>query len=645
MCGITGFFETSALHNTAEQAAIGRTMTDTIAHRGPDDEGLWQDPDLPLLLGHRRLAIIDLSADGHQPMPSTSGRYVIVFNGEIYNFQSLRQTLEDAGHPTKSRSDTAVLLTAIDHWGLNETLQKLKGMFAFVLWDKKEKTLHLIRDRIGKKPLYVGWAGKTLLFGSELKAFKAHPDFSAKINRDALALYMRYACVPAPYSIYENVWQLLPGCRITLKTDTLKAGQDMAALMEPYWHLPRIVEESRHHAKPQTDKDAIDNFEALLEECVRERMVSDVPLGAFLSGGIDSSAITALMQKNAGRRVTSFSIGFDEAGFDEAAHARKIAAHLGTNHHELYITPQAARDIIPSLPTIYDEPFADASQIPTYLVSRFAREQVTVALSGDGGDEMLGGYLRHYATPQIWKKIGWMPPAMRRALAGSITALSADRWDKLAPHHPQFGERLYKVAEILPLGKAEDIYAHLTSQWTAPETLVKDGHEPLIPLMDPAWQPKNLSFAERMMVGDALSYLPHDVLTKVDRASMAVALEVRAPLLDHRVFEYCWTLPESMKIRNGQGKWLLRQVLARHVPESLFERPKQGFTIPIGEWLRGSLKDWAEDLLSVSGLREQGYLNHELVRTTWKDHLNGRGRHAHKLWTVLMFQQWLKAQK
>lgn len=640
MCGITGFFETRQKRDRAGIGVVGQAMNTALAKRGPDDEGGWQDPEIPLFLGHRRLSIIDLSEGGHQPMESASGRYILTYNGEIYNFHELGAELTALGVNFRGRSDTEIMLAAFEQWGLNQALQKLNGMFAFALWDRQAGVLHLIRDRMGKKPLYVGWSGACLAFASELKALRAHPDFVPQVNRNALALYMRYACVPAPFSIYDGVWQLPAGCRVTLDLRSLSAGSDLTSSFEPYWHHPRIVEEARARQQNPGDDEAVAHFEKLLTDAVRARMVSDVPLGAFLSGGIDSSTVVALMQLQAPRPVKTFCIGFAEQGFDEAAHAKKIAGHIGTEHHELYLKPRDALDVIPLLPEIYDEPFADVSQIPTYMVARFARKQVTVALSGDGGDEMLGGYLRHYTAPALWKRIGWLPRRIRESAANAIAALPTARWDALVPTHPQCGERLHKIAELLPLGGPDEIYRHLVSQWPDPAALVTGGAEPQIPLLDPAWQPKGLNFAERMMYGDALSYLPNDVLTKVDRASMAVSLEARAPLLDRSLFEYAWSLPLQMKIRNGQGKWLLRRVLARHMPEELFERPKQGFTVPIGDWLRGPLKGWAEDLLSEKRLVREGYLNAPLVRAIWQEHCAGKGRHAHKLWTVLMFQSW-----
>lgn len=617
-------------------------MAAAIRHRGPDDEGLWLDPDLPLLLGQRRLAIIDLTPEGHQPMESFSGRYVMTYNGEIYNFQDMRVELEAAHVPFHGRSDTEVMLAAIDHWGLNQALQKIGGMFAFVLWDRQERQLHFVRDRLGKKPLYVGWAGKALVFGSELKALRAHPDFDAEIDRDALALYMRYGCMQPPRSIYKGVWQLPAGHRMTLNLQDVQAGADLVPQMAPYWQLPRVIEEAKLKPAPQSDAQALAEFEALLEDAVKRRMVADVPLGAFLSGGIDSSAVVALMQKQSDRPVQSFSIGFEQAGFDEAPFAARVAAHLGTEHHELYVSAQDALDVIPLLPAMYDEPFADVSQIPTYLVSKFARQHVSVALSGDGGDELLGGYNRHINLPRIWRKIGWMPHFAKAALRRVIESRSAEGWDKILRRPPQIGTKLHKMAGALAFDNIEDSYIDLMSQWKAPGSLVLGAHEPQTFLQDTAWQTQGLSPAEQMMAGDALTYLPNDVLVKVDRASMAVALEARAPLLDYRLFEYAWRLPEHMKIRNGQGKWLLRQVLHKYVPAQLFERPKQGFAVPVGDWLRGPLKDWAEDLLSEDRLKAQGYFDAAQIRASWDLHQNGKGNEAHRLWTALMFQSWLE---
>ncbi len=640
MCGIAGLLELSASADRRALHGYAQNMAGALVHRGPDDGGVWQDPDVPLVLAHRRLSILDLSPEGHQPMASASERYVVSYNGEIYNYLDLQADLERAGVAFRGRSDTEVLLAAVDQWGLNLTLQKINGMFAFALWDRQERTLHLVRDRLGKKPLYVGWAGKAVLFASELKALRAHPDFRPEINRHVLGLYMRYGYVPAPYCIYKGVFTLPPGCRMVLDAENLQPGSDLSASIEPYWHHANVTTQAREKMRGLSDEEATEDFESLLSTCVRERMISDVPLGAFLSGGIDSSAIVALMQREAGPPVKTYTIGFHEAGFDEAAPARKIAAHLGTDHHELYLNPQDALAVIPSLPEIYDEPFADISAIPTYLVSRFARQDVTVALSGDGGDEMFGGYNRHFTGPKLWNRMKMMPLPLRRWMARGIKKWPTEHWDRVNPKHPQFGEKLYKLADALPLEGPEIIYKRLLSQWDKPPAT--DASELPIPLWQEEWMPKGLSFAERMMFGDALSYLPNDILVKVDRASMAVSLEARAPLLDARIYEFAWSLPERMKIRDGKGKWLLRKVLHRHVPKTLFERPKQGFNMPVGAWLRGDLRDWAESLLAEDRLANEGWLDAEQVRAVWQEHLNGTGNHATKLWTVLMFQAWLE---
>ena len=640
MCGFAGFYALKSGKTRSELHVTGKKMTTALAHRGPDSAGLWQDPDVPLVLGHQRLAILDLTQSGSQPMESPAGRFVIAYNGEIYNYFEIQRELEHAGITFHGRSDTEVILAAIEHWGLNLTLQKLNGMFAIALWDRKERKLHFIRDRLGKKPLYIGWAGHTLVFGSELKALREHPGFEPRVNRDVLALYMRYGFIPAPHCIYEDVWSLPAGFRLMIDTAALHAPVDLGTMIEPYWHTLRALEDAQGKRINKPESTIIAEFEALLTTCVRERMISDVPLGAFLSGGIDSSAIVALMQKISSRPIQTYSIGFQETGFDEAAYAAKVATHLGTNHHELYVSPQDALDTIPLLPDIYDEPFADISAIPTYLVSKFARRDVTVALTGDGGDEMLGGYSRHVMAPKITSRMRVMPRPVRRVMASALGAIPVRQWDTLARHLPQMGSAVHKAASILSLNTQEEIYNRLISQWPEPPV---PGAAHLRTLQDtPEWQPEDLSFGEKMMYWDALVYLPGDILPKVDRASMAVSLEARAPLLDRRIYDYVWRLPESIKIRDGKGKYLLREVLARHLPRELFERPKQGFSMPVGDWLRGPLKDWAEDLLNEKTLEQQGFLNPQVIRDTWQAHLKGRGHHGGQLWTVLMFQAWQK---
>lgn len=642
MCGIAGFFDTKAGMNRAEMQAAGTAMHRAIAHRGPDDHGLWQDPDAALLLAHRRLSIIDLSPEGHQPKESHSGRYVVTYNGEVYNFPALQAELEALGVSFRGRSDTEIMLAAFDVWGVNRALQKITGMYAFALWDRQERVIHFVRDRMGKKPLYVGWAGSALVFGSELKALRAHPQFEARLDRRATSLYMRYGYIHAPHSIYEGVWQVPAGCRLTLRLPGVAAGEDLAGLIEPYWHHPRQVEEARARSVPMDDRAAVDGLEHVLRAAVKSRMMADVPLGAFLSGGIDSSSVVAMMQQIAPAPVKTFSIGFEDAGYDEAVHARQVARHLGTEHHELIMTQKEALGVIPKLPEMYDEPFADSSQIPTYLVAKMAREHVTVALSGDGGDEMLGGYLRYTLVPDLWRRIAWMPPALRAAAADRLLAVSPQALNRMAPFYPRFGDKVHKFADFIRQRSADGIYQRLVSNWHAPETIVIGGAQPPVPLDSAAWQARGLGVTEGFMYADLLSYLPNDILVKVDRASMAVALEARAPLLDVSVFEYGWSLPMPMKIRGGKGKWVLRELLARYVPRDLFERPKQGFGMPVAEWLRTDLRDWAEDLLDEGRLRQDGYLTPEVVRAAWADHLAGRANHASRLWSVLMFQSWAR---
>ncbi len=642
MCGVAGFYNIKDDKEVGQCRAIGQAMEQAIAHRGPDAAHIWKSSDEPLVLAHRRLAIIDLSKDGEQPMSSVSGRYVVSYNGEIYNYLELQKDLESAGYIFQSRSDTEVMLTAFEHWGVNQTLQKLNGMFALVLWDKKERQLHFVRDRFGKKPLYIGWAGQDLVFASELKSFHAHPDFVPEINRDALALYMRYGYLHAPYSIFKNVWQLLPAGRMTLDVGNLKVGENLAEQMETYWSLKNIAEEGRAHLTNKSQNEIIDEFEEMLGRAVSMRMMSDVPLGAFLSGGIDSSAIVALMQKQASTPVKTFSIGFDEAGYNEAEHAKKVAEYLGTAHQEFYVGAQDAKDVIPSLPDIYNEPFADSSQIPTYLISKLACDQVSVVLTGDGGDEILGGYDRHTKIPALWSKIGWMPQALRKAGGGVLSLVPEAVYGALNSGNANFGAQVKRSIKLMGLKNADEIYADLVSAWPSGSALVKGGQEPLVPLRDEKFWPQNLGFAESMMFGDSLSYRPNDLMVKTDRASMAVALEARAPLMDYKLAEYSWRLPHHMKVRGRTGKWVLREVLKRHLPQNLYERPKMGFSVPIHAWLRGDLKDWGEDLLSHEALEKQGFLETEMVRKAWRDFQNNQGSQSvpKHLWSVLMFQAW-----
>jgi asparagine synthase (glutamine-hydrolysing) len=639
-------------------------MADQIVHRGPDDSGAWVDCEAGIALGSRRLAIVDLSPAGHQPMLSSCGRYVIAFNGEVYNFLDLRRELEPKGHSFRGHSDTEVMLEAIREWGLEAAVKKFVGMFAFALWDRRERALHLVRDRLGIKPLYYGSAGKVFLFGSELKALRAHPDFVPAINRDALALLMRHNYIPQPYSIYQGIFKLPPGCLLTIKTR--HSAPPVHALPVPYWSAKEVAESGAANPFLGSAQEARDQLDALLRDSVRLRMIADVPLGAFLSGGVDSSAVVALMQAQSNRPVKTFTIGFYEENYNEAPHAKAVAGHLGTEHTELYVTPEEARAVIPKLPVLFDEPFSDSSQIPTHLISALARRQVTVSLSGDGGDELFGGYPRYTLARSLWKWIGWMPRALRRRLAPIVSGLahlitardtassdpagaSYDRalgwlapWSDLYGRPGPMGGKTHKLAEVLALENREALYRYIVSGWKRPVEIVLGAQEPATILTDSARWANLPDFFQRMMFLDLVSYLPDDILTKVDRASMGVSLEARVPILDHRVVEFAARLPSSMKICHGQGKWLLRQVLYQYVPRELIERPKMGFGVPIDAWLRGPLRDWAEELLSEGRLRREGYFHPEPIRSRWAEHLSGQRNWDYCLWDVLVFQAWLE---
>jgi asparagine synthase (glutamine-hydrolysing) len=645
MCGIAGFLSPGG---TREEAGLTiRRMTDALVHRGPDAGGVWEDTRLGIALGNRRLAVIDLSPEGHQPMRSASGRYVLVFNGEIYNFGMLRGELERLGHSFRGHSDTEVMLAAFTEWGLEGALERFNGMFAFALWDREERSLHLARDRLGEKPLYYGLSSGVLLFGSELKALRVHPRFKSEISRDALALYLRHSYIPAPYTIYRGIHKLPPGTWLTID----EAGNASGPV--PYWSAKEVAEHGVAYPFEGSDGEAADRLDGLLRESVDLRMTADVPLGAFLSGGIDSSVIVALMQAQSNRRVETFSIGFYEGEYSEAEHAKAVARHLGTEHTELYVSPEEAMTVIPGLPTLYDEPFSDSSQIPTYLVSKLARSRVTVSLSGDGGDELFAGYNRYFWGRRIWRGAGWIPRGLRTGAAGALVALSPQEWDrvfgKLSPALPTEvrqrtpGNKLHKLAGALASENPEAMYLNLISHWKEPARLVKGGAEPLTSLRDPqSWAELSAS-VQRMMYLDMVTYLPDDILVKVDRASMGVSLEGRMPFLDHRVVEFAWTLPLSMKIRDGKGKWLLRRMLDRYIPKELIERPKMGFEVPIGGWLRGPLREWAESLLSEKRLSDEGFFDASTIRQKWSEHLSERHNWQYQLWGVLMFEAWLEA--
>ncbi|MCH9695874.1 MAG: asparagine synthase (glutamine-hydrolyzing) [Gammaproteobacteria bacterium] len=646
MCGFVGVLGGRGLAEVATGETALKSMADAIVRRGPDDAGYWHDPDNRIGLGHRRLAIIDLSQAGHQPMLSASGRYVIAFNGEIYNYVPLREALAQQGYDPawRGHSDTEVLLAGFDFWGIRETLEKCVGMFAFAVWDRQEKRLTLARDRIGEKPAYFGWQGDTFLFGSELKALRAHSAFEASVDRDALCLLLRHNHVPAPYSIYQGIHKLQPGCLLTV------SAIDPEPQISRYWSAEDVFANGSGNPFAGTAEQAVDHLEDLLKSAVGQQMVADVPLGAFLSGGIDSSLVVALMQSLSDRPVKTFSIGFNEDGYNEAVHAKSVASYLQTDHTELYVSPQQALSVIPELPKMYCEPFADSSQIPTFLVAQLARQHVSVSLSGDGGDELFCGYTRYKRTRDTWELINKLPRSLRPLLAGSLRLLPVRGWDMFASMYPgksttSLGDRLHKFSHIMNCASFDEFYLNfLMSHHRDPASLVLAGDEP--PTLMSGNRPKleALGKMQRMMAIDQMTYLPDDILVKVDRAAMAVSLETRVPLLDHRVVEFASTIPQEIKNRDGQFKWPLRQVLYRHVDRELIERPKMGFGVPIESWLRGPLKDWGENLLGHERLRTEGFLNPEPIRQMWREHLSGERRWHNQLWDVLMFQAWLDDQ-
>lgn len=643
MCGIAGFVGSGLSGGSADALrATALKMANAITYRGPDDHGVWVDEDRGVGLSHRRLSIIDLSPAGHQPMTSASGRLVIVYNGEVFNFAELRVDLEKKGIKFRGHSDTEVILEACEVWGVEETAKRLIGMFAFAIWDRKDRTLSLVRDRLGIKPLYWGSFNKAVIFGSELKALKEHPLFEAEIDRDALTLFLRHNYIPGPHSIYRGVRKQRPG--------TIVRFEGSGKFTErAFWTLEAVASDGLKNQRVSTDDQAVADLEKLLLDAVGRRMVADVPLGAFLSGGIDSSLVVALMQAQSSKAVKTFSIGFAEKDFNEAPYAAAVAKHLGTEHTELVVTPQQALDVIPRLPYIYDEPFADSSQIPTFLVSELARRHVTVSLSGDGGDELFAGYNRYQFSQAVCRQISPLPPALRRTAAKLLRVLTPGQWNALfSPlparmRLPQAGDKLHKLAGVLE-SEIDEIYLRLLSHWTEPEKIVIDGHEPATILRDEFVKDRIPDPVQRMQYLDTLTYLPDDILVKVDRASMAVSLEARVPLLDHRVVAFAWSLPRRMHQRDGQSKWILRQVLYKHVPKSLIERPKMGFGVPIDSWLRGPLRDWAESLIDESRLRREGFLRPEPIRQKWREHLSGQINWSYLLWDVLMFQAWLEAQ-
>ncbi len=647
MCGLTGFWQPSCV-DPARLTRQADEMASRIVHRGPDDSGVWIDSGQGIALAFRRLSIIDLSPAGHQPMLSASGRYVLMFNGEIYNCRPLRQKLEVEGiAPTwRGHSDTEILLACVEAWGLERTLNACTGMFALALWDRTERTLLLARDRIGEKPLYYGWQGEAFLFGSELKALCAHPAFSASIDRDALALLLRYNYIPTPHTIYSDIRKLPAGTWLKL-TSARREVEPVA-----YWSL---METARHGlANPfmGSETEVIDALDRHLSAAVRGQMVADVPLGALLSGGIDSTTITALMQSNSTRPVRTFTIGFDQPEYDESGYAHAIASHLGTEHTELRLKANDAQALIPQLSSIYDEPFADSSQLPTLLVMQLAKRHVTVALSGDGGDELFGGYNRYVFGPKMWRQVGWMPQSLRSVLGHVMAAIpphQIDRFVNLFGGRVDIafpGDKLHKLGmRLRNIRNLDDLYISLVSEWSETNGVVVGAGARSSMAIDEIALPPLEDPIARMMVMDGLTYLPDDILAKVDRAAMAVSLETRAPFLDRELIEFAWSLPKAMKFHGGKGKWLLRRLLDRYVPRELIERPKVGFSVPLDAWLRGPLRDWAETLLAETRLRQEGFLNPIPIRKAWQKHLRGEVSYGYRLWSVLMFESWLEARQ
>jgi asparagine synthase (glutamine-hydrolysing) len=632
MCGITGFIDFADRDREERRATLAR-MTARLAHRGPDDVGYWTNESGELALGHRRLSILDLSPRGHQPMESACRRYALVYNGELYNFRPLRQALRSLGHSFRGDSDTEVLLEAIAQWGVTDALRRLNGMFALAVWDQQTRCLTLARDAVGIKPLYYGWGLHCFLFASELKSLREHPSFTGEINRQALTLFLRHGYIPAPHSVYRNIYKLPPGC--LLRVPLQHALQDAAP--SAWWSLHDVVLQGAAEPLRGTPEEAVEALDRQLRDAIRSQMVSDVPLGALLSGGIDSSTVVALMQAQSDRPIRTFTIGFTEQSYNEALYARAVAEHLGTDHIECYVTAAEAREVIPQLAQWYDEPFADSSQIPTALVARIARQHVSVCLSGDGGDELFCGYDRYEAMQRRWRAIGGWPRSLRNVVARMARGMA----DRLP--HAITRRKLRTLAEFASIQHPLDLYTRFNTHWRDAEMLVvPDDRQPgsgeesvTIP------EPIARRFAETMMYLDARTYLPDDILVKVDRASMAVGLEVRVPLLDQSVIELAWRLPHDVKVRDRQSKWILRQVLDRYVPRHLTDRPKMGFGVPIDAWLRGPLCDWAEDLLHPDRLQREGLLRPEPIQAKWREHLTGRGNWQYLLWDVLMFQAWL----
>ena len=655
MCGLAGFIAAEKSNIAYESILV--SMGKKILHRGPDGDNIFSIPENGIGLAHQRLAILDLSDAGSQPMKSKNGNFVIAFNGEIYNHLDLRLLLEEASQDCivwNGHSDTETLLAAFEIWGIQETLNRCVGMFAIAVWDKSREKLTLARDRLGEKPLYYGWVNDSFVFASELKAIKVFPSFNNSIDRDALASYLQYTYVPAPMSIYENIFKLLPGHLLEIDRSS-KKNLNHSPLQ--YWSLSNHVKKGQ--SEMITDETtAINELESLLSQSIKSQMISDVPLGAFLSGGIDSSLIVALMQKESMKPIKTFTIGFEDVDYDESPYAQGVASHLNTDHHTLIVSETETQAVIPLLGDMYDEPFADSSQIPTYLVCKAAKEHVKVALSGDAGDELFGGYNRYFWGPKVWNKLSWMPYEARKFLGKGINSISTNSWDKVGHlmnktlfSNPvaQFGDKAKKLgARLEQVRSMQDLYFSLVREWDDPSLLLKNFSKPIETqknfqsILSSHFDEKDPELS--MMFCDTMTYLPDDILCKVDRAAMATSLETRVPFLDHRIAEFSWKLPLNMKIRDGQGKWILRKILSNNIPKDLIDRPKTGFGIPVGNWLRGPLKEWADDLLHPFRINSEGYFNEDLITTIWKQHLDGSHDWTARLWTILMFQAWLSEQ-
>lgn len=646
MCGIVGFIDKQNFKKNSDLVRIVTGMSDALRHRGPDDKGVWVDENSAVALGHRRLSIIDTSVAGHQPMESSCGRYVVVLNGEIYNFRALRKELELSGFKFRGHSDTEVMLAQISRDGLQGAVEKFNGMFAFALWDRQDKILSLCRDRLGEKPLYYGFINNGFVFASQLKALKKFPGFIGEVDRQVLTLYLRYNCIPAPYSIYKNIKKLLPGEILTFKIE------DKSINTKAYWSVSDIAKDFDKIRWDRNPQETLIEAEVLLKDAVKIRMESDVPLGVFLSGGIDSSLITALMQAQSSVPINTFTIGFGDKRYNEEEDARVIAKHLGTTHTSLYASAEDALDIIPGLPEIYDEPFADSSQIPTILVSKMARQFVTVCLSGDGGDEIFGGYNRYIWLESIWKKLCWLPYGSRKLLAHLFLTCSADSFEnifeklkfmlpaKLKIRNP--GIKFQKFLDVLSAQNIESAYLNLTSHWKQPEKIVLGQNGGINKLENKNSLSFLADYKRQMMYFDTINYLPNDILTKVDRASMSVGLESRAVYLDHRLVEFAWKLPTQMIINKTGSKSVLRNILNKYVPLAYWDRPKMGFAIPIDTWLRGPLGNWADDLLSADYLKKKGYFDSSIITKRWQEHKKGINNWQHELWDILMFNSWLE---